>query len=84
MDFKTDVTIAQETTMKPIVEIAEKLGINDKAIEQYGKYKAKINELELTDFFFLSPNKRKKRLANVKLDVFSHIRILNYSFLKCV
>ncbi|SDQ22079.1 formate--tetrahydrofolate ligase [Carnobacterium viridans] len=49
MDFKTDVTIAQETTMKPIVEIAEKLGINDKAIEQYGKYKAKINELELTD-----------------------------------
>lgn len=49
MDFKTDVTIAQETTMKPIVEIAETLGINDKAIEQYGKYKAKINELELTD-----------------------------------
>ena len=49
MDFKTDVTIAQETTMKPIVEIAEKLGINDHAIEQYGKYKAKINELELTD-----------------------------------
>ena len=49
MEFKTDVTIAQETTMKPIVEIAKKLGINDNAIEQYGKYKAKINELELTD-----------------------------------
>ncbi|AEB30565.1 formate-tetrahydrofolate ligase [Carnobacterium sp. 17-4] len=49
MKFKTDVTIAQETTMKPIVEIAKKLGINDNAIEQYGKYKAKINELELTD-----------------------------------
>lgn len=49
MEFKTDVTIAQETTMKPIVEIAKKLGINDHAIEQYGKYKAKINELELTD-----------------------------------
>ncbi|MER2173870.1 MAG: formate--tetrahydrofolate ligase [Carnobacterium sp.] len=49
MEFKTDVAIAQETTMKPIVEIAEKLGINDNAIEQYGKYKAKINELELTD-----------------------------------
>lgn len=49
MEFKTDVTIAQETTMKPIVEIAKELGINDHAIEQYGKYKAKINELELTD-----------------------------------
>ncbi|WP_407371190.1 formate--tetrahydrofolate ligase [Carnobacterium sp.] len=49
MEFKTDVTIAQETTMEPIVNIAKKIGIDDDAIEQYGKYKAKINEIELTD-----------------------------------
>ncbi|MGY0401983.1 formate--tetrahydrofolate ligase [Carnobacterium jeotgali] len=41
--------IAQEAEMEPIVAIAKKLGINDEAIEQYGKYKAKINETEITD-----------------------------------
>ncbi|EDP69165.1 formate--tetrahydrofolate ligase [Carnobacterium sp. AT7] len=49
MDYKTDVMIAQEAEMEPIVAIAKKLGINDEAIEQYGKYKAKINETEITD-----------------------------------
>ena len=49
MEFKTDVTIAQESIMEPIVDIAEKLGIDSDAIEQYGKYKAKINESEIAD-----------------------------------
>ena len=49
LDYKTDVMIAQEAEMEPIVAIAKKLGINDEAIEQYGKYKAKINETEITD-----------------------------------
>ncbi len=41
--FKTDIEIAQETTMAPITEIAKKLDIDDKYLEQYGKYKAKID-----------------------------------------
>ena len=43
MEFKTDIQIAQETVMTNISEIAETAGIDDKYIEQYGKYKAKID-----------------------------------------
>ncbi len=43
MEFKTDIQIAQESVMKNISEIAEKAGIDDRYIEQYGKYKAKID-----------------------------------------
>ena len=51
MGFKTDIEIAQECEMKPITEIAAKAGIEDKYLEQYGKYKAKIdyNLLRETD-----------------------------------
>ena len=43
MGFKTDIEIAQECTMAPITEIAKKAGIDEKYLEQYGKYKAKID-----------------------------------------
>ena len=43
MGFKTDIEIAQECEMRPITEIAAKAGIDDKYLEQYGKYKAKID-----------------------------------------
>ena len=43
MEFKTDIQIAQECVMAPITEIADKAGIADKYLEQYGKYKAKID-----------------------------------------
>ena len=43
MGFKSDIEIAQECTMEPITKIAEKAGIDDKYLEQYGKYKAKID-----------------------------------------
>ena len=51
MGFKTDIEIAQECTMAPITEIAKTAGIDDKYLEQYGKYKAKIdyNLLKETD-----------------------------------
>ena len=39
--MKTDVEIAQEAKMRPIQEIAAKLGISDDELELYGKYKAK-------------------------------------------
>ena len=43
MGFKTDIEIAQETRMLPITEIAAKAGIDEDYLEQYGKYKAKID-----------------------------------------
>ena len=49
MGFKSDIEIAQECTMEPITKIAEKAGIDDKYLEQYGKYKAKIDYNLLKD-----------------------------------
>lgn len=43
MDFLTDIEIAQQCKMQPITEIAKKINIDDEHIEQYGKYKAKID-----------------------------------------
>ena len=43
MSFKSDIEIAQETVMQPITEVAKTAGIDDKYIEQYGKYKAKVD-----------------------------------------
>ena len=39
----TDIEIAQSVEMQPITEIAKTAGIEDKYLEQYGKYKAKID-----------------------------------------
>ena len=43
MAYLTDIEIAQQCEMLPITEIAKKAGIADKYLEQYGKYKAKID-----------------------------------------
>jgi formate--tetrahydrofolate ligase len=40
--MKSDIEIAQAAKIRPIVEIADKLGINRDDLELYGKYKAKI------------------------------------------
>ena len=53
MGYKSDIEIAQEAEMLPITEIAEKAGIDDKYIELYGKYKAKI------DYRLLKESKRE-------------------------
>src|SRR5665647_1546872 len=55
--MKTDIEIAQQVMIRPIVEIAEKLGINPEELELYGKYKAKI-PLFLID---------EERIKNAKL-----------------
>ena len=39
----TDIQIAQAAKKENIVEIAKKLGLTEDDIEQYGKYKAKVN-----------------------------------------
>ena len=41
--MKSDIEIAQAAVMKPILEIANKLDLQEDEIESYGKYKAKIN-----------------------------------------
>ncbi len=41
--MKTDIEIAQSTKMQNITEIAKTAGIDDKYLEQYGRYKAKVD-----------------------------------------
>ena len=43
MAYKTDIEIAQECKMRPITEIAKVAHVDEKYIEQYGNYKAKID-----------------------------------------
>ncbi len=43
MSYLTDIEIAQQCVMKPITEISKKAGIPEDYLEQYGKYKAKID-----------------------------------------
>ena len=49
MAYLSDIEIAQQCEMKHINEIAKKLEISDDYIEQYGKYKAKIDYSLLKD-----------------------------------
>jgi len=43
MSFKSDIEIAQEAKIRPINEIADKLEIPEQYVENYGRYKAKID-----------------------------------------
>jgi len=52
--MKSDVEIAQEAKIAPIIEVAKKLVIDDQALEFYGRYQAKIN-VDKTQF--TSPGK---------------------------
>ncbi len=52
MTYKSDIEIAQSTPMTPITEIAKVAGVDEKYLEQYGKYKAKI------DYSLLNESKR--------------------------
>lgn len=53
MSYKTDIEIAQECEMRPVTEIARRANIEEKYVEQYGRYKAKI------DLSFLNETDRK-------------------------
>ncbi len=41
--MKSDIEIAQSVTMKPITEIAKQIPISEEHLEQYGRYKAKVD-----------------------------------------
>ena len=43
MAHLSDIEIARQTKMEPIVKVAERLGLQEDDIELYGKYKAKIS-----------------------------------------
>ncbi len=43
MEYKTDIDIAQSCQMKPIIEIAATAHVEEQYLEQYGKYKAKVD-----------------------------------------
>ena len=60
MTYPTDIEIAQQCEMKPITEIAKTAGIDEKYIEQYGRYKAKI-DLSIMD----APNGKDGKLILV-------------------
>ena len=41
--MKSDIEIAQEAKMQPIIEVARSLGLSEDDIDLYGKYKAKVS-----------------------------------------
>ena len=43
MQYKSDIEIAQGAAVRPITEIAKTAHVDEKYIEQYGRYKAKID-----------------------------------------
>ena len=49
MAYLSDIEIAQSAKMQPITEIAKTAGVDEAYIEQYGKYKAKIDLSLLND-----------------------------------
>lgn len=49
MGYKSDIEIAQETKMNHIRDIAAAAGIDEKYLEQYGNYKAKVDYNMLTE-----------------------------------
>ncbi len=61
MGFKSDIEIAQEAEMLPINEIAAKLEIPEKYVENYGRYKAKI------DFRYYNDVLKERKNAKVVL-----------------
>ena len=49
MAYLSDIEIAQSAVMEPITSIAQRAHVDEKYIEQYGRYKAKIDPALLKD-----------------------------------
>ena len=62
MTVASDIEIAQKATLRPIIEIAEKIGLSADKIEPYGHYKAKINP---NDVFEKPPKSQNSKLILV-------------------
>lgn len=59
--MKTDIQIAQEAKIVNIMDIAKKIGLGEDDVEQYGKYKAKVDLKVLRDL----ENKKDGKLVLV-------------------
>ncbi len=49
MAYKSDIEIAQSCALRPIGEIAARAHVDEKYLEQYGRYKAKVDPALLRD-----------------------------------
>lgn len=52
LQVKSDIEIAQAAKMKPILEIAEGIGLTDEDVELFGKYKAKLTAQTLKELVY--------------------------------
>ncbi|WP_296404470.1 formate--tetrahydrofolate ligase [Psychrobacter sp.] len=62
MTLPSDIEIAQKAILRPIIEVAEKIGISPDNIEPYGYYKAKLNP---NDVFAKPPKSKNSKLILV-------------------
>ena len=63
MNNKTDIEIAQECAMEPIAEIAKRAHVDEKYLEQYGRYKAKVDPVLLKE-----PGRENGKLIRDKIE----------------
>ena len=70
MGFKSDIEIAQETPMLHIREIAKTAGVDEKYLEQYGNYKAKLDLSEIRKQMTI------QTIGHDKLNQLRHVRFL--------
>ncbi|MDR0403518.1 MAG: formate--tetrahydrofolate ligase [Treponema sp.] len=61
----TDAEIARSAALRPIGEIAEKIGISGEDLDFYGKYKAKLSKEFLARLFADAPGKKAGKLILV-------------------
>ena len=59
----SDIDVAQAGTLKPIMQVAEELGLQENELELYGPYKAKI-KLETYERLKNRPNGKKRHCPN--------------------
>lgn len=59
--IKSDIQIAQEAKMLPIMEVAKKAGIPEESVELYGNYKAKLTH----ELFETVKDKKNGKLVQV-------------------
>ena len=67
MPYLSDIEIAHSCKMKPITEIAEKVGIPEDYLEAYGRYKAKIDTAFLKNESRKTENSYSLRLSILPL-----------------
>lgn len=56
----TDIEIAQANVMEPIAQVAKKIGLEEKDIEHYGEYKAKISYAKLNEYLKKGSDKNSR------------------------